>query len=136
VISFDEADTIVRQESRRWAGYSEPADRRQDCWVILLEHDPSDPALARTILRRRLANARRDASARKRGAGFAIGRLDAGWDEEIGTNPTDEIENRIARKEVLTALNYKTFTGSRQAIHQAISRAKSRWARLRKPFDL
>lgn len=135
-LSFEEADAIVHQEASRWGlRYDTTADRRQDGWVILLENDPLQPALARTIVRRRLINRDRDNRTRKRGAGFAIGRLDAGWDEEIGFSPEEQLVNTITQKQLLKALDFHTPTGSRQAIHQATSRAKRRWEKLRKAHD-
>lgn len=136
-VSVVDLDAVVRQEAARWY-YAEFEDRCQDGWVILLEEAPdAPPALVRSVLRRRLANRSRDANTRKRGRGFAVGRLDAGWadDAAFAHDPTREIVNQIAAREVLRALNFVSFSASRQAIHQAISRAKTRWARLRKPFD-
>lgn len=135
-LPFDEADSIVRQEASRWGvRYDTAEDRRQDGWVILLENDPQHPALARTIIRRRLINRDRDSRTRKRGAGFAIGRLDAGWDEEIGFCPEEQLVQDIAQAQLLKVLNFQTLGGSRQAVHQAITRAKRRWEKTRRSHD-
>lgn len=130
-----DAAEIVQQEASRWGlWYDTTEDRQQDGWVILLEYRPTQPALARTILRRRLRNRDRDTRARKRGAGFATGRLDAGWEDEIGFCPEAQLVDNITKKQLIAALDFHT-AGSRQAAHQAITRAKTRWTRLRRPFD-
>jgi hypothetical protein len=135
MISLEEAESIVKSEAYRagrWAG--EYQDRIQSCWVILLEQKPQDPALAVTILRRRLQNIKRYRRTRKRGHGAAIGRLDAGWDEQIGEDPTPDLEQRLSQEQVVRALNFKV-SGSRQAQHQSIARAKKRWEKIKRPYD-
>lgn len=136
VIPIAEAVEIIRQEAHRWGlRYDEAEDRRQDGWVILLENNPNTPPLARTIIRRRLHNRERDQRTRKRGAGFAFGRMDAGWEDSVGVFPGDEIIDGIAQKQLLLALDFRAPQGSRQAVHQSIQRARSRWERLRRPHD-
>lgn len=142
LISFADAERILWQEARRAARNSprrfdvDTEDRQHDGWIILLESDPATPELARTIVRRRLRNRERDSQARKRGGGFAIGRLDAGWEEAVGYCPENQIVDAIDTQRVARQLNFSVLGTSRQALHQAISRAKKRWLRIRRPFDV
>ena len=134
MIPLQDATAIVRGEARRFR-FNEFEDLCQDGWVILLEHNPSDPALARIILRRRLTNHNRSLSASKRGAGMAVGRMDAGWEDEIGEDTTADTIHNIAVSQLSAALNFKC-SGSRQALHQSIARARARWERIKRPHDL
>jgi hypothetical protein len=136
VISLDEAESIVKSEAYRFRWRTvEVADRVQDGWVILLEHQPNDPALARVIIRRRLQNIQRSRQTAKRGAGMAIGRMDAGWDEEIGEDPTEPTEKNIAAQQLAQALGFQPTGASRQSLQQSIARAKKRWERIKRPYD-
>lgn len=146
MIPVEEAREIIKEEASRaraleklggrsswWL--SNVADWRQDGWVILLEQDPHEAPLARVVLRRRFSNKLRDARASKRGGGAAVGRMDAGWDEDLGEDSSDVLLDAIALKQLL-ALDFKPSGGAtRQAQHQATRRSVERWERKKRPYD-
>lgn len=147
MIPVEEAAPILAEEARRIRAREKRAkgggswwmtsleDWKQDGWVILLEQDPHEAPLARVVLRRRLANKLRDACANKRGDGVAVGRMDAGWDEDLGEDPSGVLLDAIAIKQLLDS-GFKPSTGdSRQAQHQARQRALARWSRKKRPYD-